>query len=391
MTLSDQSVGEAVLDAEDAVAAEQRLAADGRVSLSLSAERSWSDGLRLSAEQGISVPLFCAELKALIEAGLNLPEALDTLNATATGTSTKEFTARLLGAVREGNRFSDALAAEVAVPKVLVGVIRGSEFTSGVAPALGRYLEYHSRLDELKNRVISASIYPAIVLVLGIAIVLFLLGYVVPRFSAIYSDYASGVGTGSRLVLAAGSLVSRYWPFVALGALVAGFLLVQLYRRLRAGLAELDRIRDAPVLGPALTELEAARIFDTLTMLIGGGFTVPAALRIGRDVALTARTRSAIDDIRAAVEQGSGLSNAVRRFGLGDEVAARLLAAGENSGDLTKPLTHIAEHFSRKFGRRVERAARVVEPALLLIVGATIGAIVLMMYLPIFDLAGNVR
>ncbi len=138
-------------------------------------------------------------------------------------------------------------------------------------------------------------------------------------------------------------------------------------------------------------DLENARVFETLSMLLGGGFTLPHALRVASGAALTSSVRTALHDVCNDVERGAALSGSLRQRGLGDEVAVRLAGAGENSGDLARALGHAGAHYSRHFSRRVERLTRIVEPALLVMVGATIGTIVLLMYMPIFDLAGGIR
>jgi general secretion pathway protein F len=396
MTLSDRSIGDGVFEAESADGLDAALSRDGRIALSSAPVRSLAASLRapvvsLRTARQPSIPLLCEELKALLDAGLNLVEALDTLRASVTAAAEAELVARLLARVNEGKRLSDALDEEPSVPRVLVAVIHGSEFTSGVGQAVGRYLDYHRRLDELKSRVVSASIYPAIVLALGVAIVLFLLGYVVPRFSAIYAEHTAGLGAGSSLILAIGGFVGQYvWPIVAALAVLLAWA-VFATQRLRRGGLQVDRLRGLPVVGTIVGDLESARLFETLSMLTAGGFPVPTALRIGREVALTRRTSEAVESVRLDVEAGGALSAALRRRSVGDEVAARLAGAGENSGDLARALGHVGEHHARRFSRRVERLTRVVEPLLLLLVGTTIGVIVLLMYMPIFDLAGSLR
>jgi general secretion pathway protein F len=387
LALADRSIGETVVEADSVESAEAEVNATDRVALDVRPV-AWSNRFGRSRP---SIALFAEELKALLDAGLNLVEALSTLRAGIDDRASVAFVARLHEQVLQGKRFSQALEAETDVPRVLVAVVKGSEFTSGVAHALGRYLEYHRGLDELKNRLISASIYPGIVLGLGLVIVLFLLGYVVPQFSQIYAQHASTMSMGSALILRLGRFVAAHpWAVVASVVAMITALMVVLWRwRLRGTKA--DRLRSIPVAGRVLGDLEHARVFETLSMLVGGGFPVPTALGIGTQVALTEHTAEALKAVRHDVEGGATLNASLRRHGIGDEVAARLTAAGENSGNLAGALGHAGEHFARRFVRHIERLSRIIEPVLLIIVGATIGIIVLLMYMPIFDLAGSIR
>lgn len=390
LALADRSIGETVVEADSVESAEAEVNDANRVALDIRPAASVAWSIRFGRSRP-SIALFCEELKALLDAGLNLVEALSTLRAGIDDRASAALVARLHEQVLQGKRFSQALEAETDVPRVLVAVVKGSEFTSGVAHALGRYLEYHRGLDELKNRLISASIYPGIVLGLGLVIVLFLLGYVVPQFSQIYAQHASTMSTGSALILRLGRFVAGH-PLAVVAAVavsIAGAVFA--LRRWRSRGMKADQLRSIPIAGGLLGDLEHARVFETLSMLVGGGFPVPTALGIGIQVALTEHTADVLKSVRHDVEGGATLNASLRRHGVGDEVAARLTAAGENSGNLAGALGHAGEHFARRFVRRTERLSRIIEPVLLIIVGATIGFIVLLMYMPIFDLAGSIR
>lgn len=390
LALADRSIGEAVVEADSVESAEAAVNDANRVALDVrpATRIGWAVP---GGKRRASIPLFCEELKALLDAGLNLVEALSTLRAGIEDRASAALVARLHERILDGKKFSHALEAEPEVPRVLVAVVKGSEFTSGVAHALGRYLDYHRGLDELKNRLISASIYPGIVLGLGLVIVLFLLGYVVPQFSQIYEQHASTMSAGSALILRLGRLVATHSLAVAGAVAVVVAAAAGALWRWRSTGMKADRIRSIPVAGPVLTDLEHARVFETLSMLVGGGFPVPTALGIGTQVALTEHMATALDGVRRDVESGLALNGSLRSRGIGDEVAIRLTAAGENSGNLAGALGHAGEHFARRFARRIERLSRVIEPVLLIVVGTTIGVIVLLMYMPIFDLAGSLR
>ena len=275
---------------------------------------------------------------------------------------------------------------------MLVSAVRGSEHTSGISDALERYLDYHRRLDELRSRVISASIYPAIVLALGVVIVLLLLGYVVPRFASIYLEHATTVGLGTRLILSIGQIVSQYAWFFAI-AYCRFLILAHAHVDARGKWHRNTRLSTPHSVAARrpFANLESARIFETIAILLRGGFPLPYAIEVARDICLTQQSRTSLSQTRRHIEEGGTLHDALRAFGIGDEVAVRLAAAGGESGDLAGALQHAAVHYARRFARTVERLARIVEPLLLIVVGAVIGGIVLLMYTPIFDLATSVN
>ena len=386
---ANQSTGEAILEAEDDSVLGTQLARDGRILLSARRILDLRDLLPRTPRR-FPVPLFCEELKALLDAGLNLVEAMSALQSNEMSASSRDVYARLVARVQEGKRFSAALEAERIFPTVLVSAVRGSEHTSGISDALERYLDYHRRLDELRSRVISASIYPAIVLALGVVIVLLLLGYVVPRFASIYLEHATTVGLGTRLILSIGQIVSQYAWFFAIAFAAFLYWLTRMSMRVASGTATLDFLHRIRWLRAPFANLESARIFETIAILLRGGFPLPYAIEVARDICLTQQSRTSLSQTRRHIEEGGTLHDALRAFGIGDEVAVRLAAAGGESGDLAGALQHAAVHYARRFARTVERLARIVEPLLVIVVGAVIGGIVLLMYTPIFDLATSV-
>ena len=346
--------------------------------------------LRAIVRPRFSVPLFCEELKSLLDAGLSLTEALEAMRATEVNVGSRHVYDDLIGRIREGKMLSAAMEEQTIFPVVLTSAVRGAEHTSGISGALARYLDYYRRTDELRSKVISASIYPTLVLGLGIAIVLFLLAYVVPRFATIYVAHASNVSLGTRAVLALGRGIADYWFAFAIAGGVAAYWLGNAVLRLADGRATLDFLKRIRWLRPLLADFESARIFETLAIVLKGGFTVPYALTVARGVCLLAESRASLAKMQLAVESGQALHSSIRQVQLGDEIAARLAGAGAESGDLATALHHAGEHYSRRFGRAVERLTRFVEPMLLLIIGTVVGGIVLMMYMPIFDLAGSI-
>src|SRR5262245_1908026 len=177
----------------------------------------------LTGAARFSVALFSTELMALLEAGLNLVEALQTLAEKGSN----EVLSSILAAIRRGEPFSQAVAALPRhFPPLYVATIQASERTGNVKEALGRYLAYHEELDRVKKRVVSASIYPAILAIVGTLVLGFLMFYVVPRFASVYEDMAGGLPLFSRLLLAFGRFVGGHaWPIAMVISCVIALLL----------------------------------------------------------------------------------------------------------------------------------------------------------------------
>lgn len=358
----------------------------------LSARRAGSwEGVLARLRARFPLVLFSQELLALLNAGLNLVEALETLEAKERRPEHRSVLARLLARLNEGKALSAAMAEQPAVfPALYVATVRASERTGGVPEALARYVGYQNQLDAVKKKLVNASIYPVMLLVVGLLVTLFLLGYVVPKFSAIYDDLGGSLPWMSRLLLEWGQLVARHGALVlALLAALAGGAAWALSRpaaRSRIGRA-LWRV---PALGERLRVYQLSRFYRTVGMLLKGGTPVVTALGMVGGL-LQPGLRASLERACAAVREGQPLSAAMERHGLTTPVAERLLKVGERTGAMGEMMERIGEFHDEEMARWVEWFTRLFEPLLMAAIGLVIGFIVWLMYMPIFELAGSIQ
>jgi general secretion pathway protein F len=317
-------------------------------------------------------------------------EAVETLAGRSHPHPNQAVYGAVLDAIRQGRPFSAALAdSGFAFPLVLVAGVQASETSGRLIEALDQYIRYEDLMAESKRRVVSAAIYPALVIGFGVVVTLFLLGYVVPRFTQIYDDVAGQLSGLTHLIMWAGKLVGGHFLWILLAcalALVGIALLLTRPAVQQSLLAQLLRI---PALLRFAETFQLARIHKTLSLLLQGGFPLMEALRLVQPLAFTGGLNQRVKDVRNAISQGAPISQVFAKHHLVDEVGERLLAVGERNGNLAQVLGSIAEEGQRAFDTTVERITRIVEPLLIMAVALFIGAIVVMMYLPIFDLAGG--
>ncbi len=210
------------IDARDREAALRSAAAQGFAVLEARAiDAAWLP--RRHARPDFALDLFCQELLALLSAGIQVGEALDTLVRKEARPAQRDILAGLLGALREGKTLSSAMQARAEVfPALLTEAMRASERTSDYVPALKRYVAYRRLISELRGKLVAAAIYPAILLSVSSLVLLFLVGYVVPRFAQVYADMGDRLPFASRLLLQLGLLIDGHPVAVGLGARSAG-------------------------------------------------------------------------------------------------------------------------------------------------------------------------
>lgn len=340
-------------------------------------------------ERGFSVLLFSQELLALVEAGLSVVEALEALAEQASAPRYRAVVAGLRKSVAQGNSLSRALEDSAGLFSPLyIGLVRAAESTSNLPQALGRFIDYQTRMDALRGRLITSSIYPAILLCAGAAVSIFLMVFVVPRFAGVYQSSGRPLPWMSALLLQWGQLVALHTWFVLTAVGLALALAVGGVLRLRQAGGVAVLLARVPGLGSRVRTYALARLYMTLGMLMEGGITVIPALRMARDT-LFGQQRLALDAATRQVEAGDSLAAAFAAHGLSAPVAYRFLRVGERSGNLGEMLIRSASYYDAEIARWVERFTRIFEPLLMAAIGLVVGMIVVLLYMPIFDLAGS--
>ena len=337
------------------------------------------------------LPLFSQELRLMLDAGLTLPEAVQALIEKESRDSLRQVLEGVRDAVLEGAGFSAALARQPNVfPVLFVATVKAAERTGDLGEALGRYLAYQQQVDAIRKKVVSASVYPALLLAAGALVALFLLGYVVPRFSAVYEDIGHELPWLSAMLLAWGRFLHANALAVA-GALLAGGAAAGYALSLpRARSAMLRALWRIPQLGARVRVYDLGRLYRTLAMLLRSGIPVVAAIRNASGLVrpeLQAQLAAAVDDI----EQGHPISEAMARHALTTPVALRMLRVGERTGRMSDLMERIAGYCEDEVARWTDWFTRLFEPVLMLAIGAVIGTIVLLMYMPVLELAGGLQ
>ncbi|WP_417067558.1 type II secretion system F family protein [Niveibacterium terrae] len=335
--------------------------------------------------------LFSQELAELLDAGLEVVEAVDTLAARENDGERARLCAFLVARLREGISFSAALEqAGDQFPPLYTGLIRAAEKTSDLHGALSRYLEYRSRFDALRAKITSALIYPAILISVGGAVCLFLLGYVVPRFATVYRGSGRNLPWLSQCMLDWGELIAGHRGLAGLcllgTLLTGGSLLLHAWRqgRIEAALAHV------PGVGRRIALFRLSLLYLTLGTLLNGGMPIVSALDLAEGV-LPEPMRPRLRAMVAALRRGESISGALERHGLSTPVSLRLLRAGEGSGRIGEMFVRTARYHDGELARWLERFSKLFEPLLMTAIGVAVGVIVVLLYLPIFDLAGSLQ
>ncbi len=387
------SKGGVVSMAIEATAASEarRIAEDqGLRVVSVRAEQRWRSW-RMRAGETFNLVLFSQELSTLLNAGLPLIDALESLAEKETAAQARKTLSEVVRLLYEGKSFSLALSQLPSVfPPLYVALVQSSEKTGAVSDALARYVAYRQRMDVVRQKIVSASIYPLLLLIVGGGVVLFLMGYVVPRFSLVFEGLGDNLPWLSQVLMNAGLFLHQHQGefAIALAVLVAAGVLGQRQPAFRRFLGRM--IERVPAIHQRIVMYELARFYRSLGILLQGGIPILTAMDMARGL-LTAQSAHRLDQAAARVREGQALSSALERNQLVTPVSLRLLRAGEQSGNVGQMMERSADFYDEEVSRWVEWFVRLFEPLLMTFIGLLIGVIVILMYIPIFELASSIH
>lgn len=358
----------------------------------LGARRKTSLNFTLSqTKTSLNLLLFSQELVALLQAGLSLVEAIEVLTEKDVRNESRRILEGIRNRLYEGQPFSAALDEYREIfPVLFVAMVRASEKTGDLAQTLGRYIVYRTQLEQIRKKVMTASIYPVLLLFVGALVTVFLLGYVVPKFSNVYESSRAELPWMSQLLMQWGHLLHSHTKIV-ITVFVALLTLIIYCLSLKSVRSAINRlIWRIPAIGRHLHVYQLARFYRTLGMLLQGGITLVTAMEMSSDM-LEQSLRRRLLLATQQVKEGKTLSSSLEEQGLTTAVSTRMMRVGERSGDMGEMMERAAAFYDEEIARAVDWATRLFEPILMTIIGLVIGVIVVLMYMPIFELADAIQ
>ncbi|MBF6025934.1 type II secretion system protein XpsF [Lysobacter niastensis] len=367
------------------------LPVEAKLASEVSGASLWKGLFKPKTFSGPRLVQFTQQLATLLGAGQPLDRALTILLELPEDEAARRTIADVRDAVRGGSSLSAALERQHGTfSRLYVNMVRAGEAGGSLQETLARLADYLERARELQGKVINALIYPAILLVMVGLSLLFLLGYVVPQFAAMYESLDAELPLFTKIVLGAGMFVRDWWILL----LVAPALALWWFDRKRRDPEFRERF-DGWLLrqrfaGPLVAKIETARLARTLGTLVRNGVPLIAALGIGRNV-LGNRVLAA--DVEAAagdVKNGVALSTALGRGKRFPRLAMQMIQVGEESGALDAMLVKTAETFEQETALALDRMLAALVPVVTIVLAAVVGIVVLAVLTPLYDLTSAI-
>ncbi len=335
--------------------------------------------------KGHDLLVMTQELSALVSAGLPLDRSLATLAELADNAELKTIITDVLHAVQGGKSLTEALAQHKIFPPLYVNMIRAGEIGGFLEGVLTRLTEYLERAQHLRDEVRSALTYPILLTAAMGGSMMFLLVYVLPKFSSMFSDLGKTLPLSAQIILGLSDALRTYWwvGLLLIGGGVFGFRYWINTPRGRYGWDQW-RLR-APVIGLVLRKMEVASLSRTLGTLLKSGVPMMQALGIVKETAGNQVIARALSDVETGVREGAGVAEPLARSGVFPPLAVQMIGVGEETGKLDEMLLRAAEHYDREVRVQIQQFTRLLEPVLILVMGLGVGFIVISMLSAIFS------
>jgi len=332
------------------------------------------------------------QLSTLVGASIPLVDALGALYDQTDAPAMKKTIAQVRDSVNEGLSFADALAQHTRVfPDLYVNMVRSGEVSGALDVVLLRLAEFLEGQHRLKSRVTSAMLYPAVLLCISVAVLMYLLTAVVPKVVGMFESMNQVLPLPTRILIALSSFLAWSWWIILLVVIAAVALLVR-WKRTERGAMKFDRIRmGLPVYGSIYQKVSVARFSRTLGTLLASGVPIIDALRIVKTVLQNRIMETVVENSIAEVMDGSSIAAPLKKSGVFPPILVHMISVGEKSGSLEEMLMKAAESYEGDVETTVAGLTSVLEPLMIVIMGAIVGFVVLSILMPMLEMSTIVR
>jgi type IV pilus assembly protein PilC len=338
--------------------------------------------------------VFTRQLATLIDSGLPLLRSLTVLGKQEPNPVLKSTISSLADSVQGGSTFSESLAQHPKMfNKLFVNMVKAGELGGVLEVVLNRLAEYQEKAQKLKNKIVSAMVYPAIVMFIAVAILVFLMIFIVPKFKDMFSETDSELPLISQIVFGfsefclgrpIAGIPNVVWVFVALGGLIAA---LNAFGKTKGGRHLIDTFKlRLPVLGDVTRKSAVSRFARTLGTLVTSGVPILQALNITRDTAGNVIVSDAIAKVHEAVKEGESIVTPLSSSGVFPSMVISMVDVGEETGQLPEMLLKIADVYDDEVDNAVTALTSILEPMMIVMLALVVGAIVFALFLPLIKM-----
>lgn len=335
--------------------------------------------------------IFNQQFVTLVRAGLPILQGLDLLADRLTDENLGRHIKAVRDEVRTGTVLSDAFARQGVFPPIYVTSVLAGERSGALVEVLERFISYQKLTLALKKKLLTSLLYPAVLICMVVALIVFLVTYVVPNFAVLYNSMGAKLPAATQILIAIGT-TARAYVLAGIGVFILACFAAYLWAKRESSQEALDKVKvRLPLLGEIWTKYQVAQLSRVLgTLLIGGIPLVQALETSGRSLG-TVLLKKELERAAMMVREGRSLSRSLKESGLVPTLATDMMEVGESTGALPQMLTSVAEFYEEDVANRMTALLSLVEPVIMIFMGIFVAFVLVALYLPIFSLADSIR
>lgn len=330
---------------------------------------------------------FTRQLSTLQDAGLPIIRGLKILASQMKKGLLKKTTLKVIEDVEGGNTFSGALAKHPRVfDKLYVNIVKAGEISGALDIILQRLADFREKTERLVRKIISAMIYPTVVMVVAISILIGLMIFIIPNFAKIFEELNLELPTPTRMLITFSTILKTQWMFIP-AVPFGAFILYKILGKIKKTRLIIDKTKfKLPIFGAIINKSTVSRFSRTLATLTSSGVPILDALANVKDATGNAAMAQAIQNIHDSIRGGETITKPLRASKICDEMVVNMVEVGEETGELDKMLTKVADNYDDEVDRAVEAMVSLIEPMMIVFLGGSVGFIVIAMFVPLIKL-----
>ncbi len=332
------------------------------------------------------------QIALMLGAGTTIAEALEALADQMKGKKLATILHQVFISVNGGSTLSTAFSEH---PKVFtnfyVSAVRSGETSGDLEDVFLRLEEHIKKREQISTRIVTALIYPIVLMLIGSVAILVMMTYVIPKFVVVFANFGAELPLATRTLMATASFMQAYWYLLALGLAGAVAGVVATFRNPGTKALIDGYVLGIPVVGGLVRSIQASALLRTLGMLLNAGIPLVDSMQVAQESCSNSQYKTTVQNIAQGIIQGEGFSKNFCKSDLFDPTAKQMISTGEKTGTLAMVMSRLADHLDEDIDKRFSRLSALAEPAIIVVMGVLIGCMAIALLSPLFQLTSAVR
>ena len=338
------------------------------------------------------ISIFCKQLYTMLNAGMPLSNALDVLGSQTENKVLRQTIKEVYSQVQTGAMLSQAMKKHRNIfPNLLITMVESGEMTGNLDSVLARMSEHFEKENKINSKIKGAMVYPTVLSVAAVGVVIFLLTFIMPTFTGMFTSSGVELPGPTKLLMAISDALKNYW-YIFIIVIGGALFIIRRYIKTTTGKRQFDKFKlKIPVVGPSVTKIATSRFTRTLSTLMASGIPIVPAMETSASVTNHQVVIDGMEKVIEDVKKGLSISYLLKNMDFFPPMVISMVGIGEESGSMEDMLSKTADYYDEELDASIQKMLALLEPLLILFMGVIVGFIVISMMLPIFDMTKTIQ